>query len=130
MIEVVERVPVAAVPAGEEHLLVDADGVVIQTVAEPPVELPVVLLSTPGPEDPATQAALTVLAALTPQLRADLESLSVIEMDQITLSLYSGWTVVWGDERHSVDKARVASALLDREGEIIDVSAPRVVSVR
>lgn len=130
VIEVVEREPVAAVPAGDQHLLVDAEGVVVRAVAEPPVELPLVVLDRPGPEDPATRAALTVLTALTPQLRADLETLTATDLDRITLSLYSGWTVVWGGPADSLDKARVATALLDREGEIIDVSAPRVVSVR
>jgi cell division protein FtsQ len=38
--------------------------------------------------------------------------------------------VVWGDRHDSPEKARVATALLDRDGEIIDVSALEVVSVR
>lgn len=130
VIEVVEREPVAAVPVDDQYLLVDADGVVIRAVAAPPRELPVLVLPQAGPENPATQAALTVLAALTPELRAELESLTVTDVDWITLSLSSGWTVVWGDATESLDKARVVTALLDREGEIIDVSAPRVVSVR
>jgi cell division protein FtsQ len=130
VIEVTEREPVAAVPAGGQFQLVDADGVVIQQVGQPPVALPMVVVSEPGPADPATRAALTVLAALTPQLSSQLETLTVVGPANIRLELFSGWTVVWGDERDSQTKAQVATALLDRAGEIMDVSAPEVVSVR
>lgn len=130
VVEVVEREPVAAVPAGGEFHLIDAEGVVFQTVRHSPAGLPVVELAAPGPADPDTRAALTVLAALTPQLRDQLESLTVAGPANLRLELASGWTVVWGDQSASEDKARVATALLDRDGEIIDVSAPDVVSVR
>jgi cell division protein FtsQ len=129
VIEVVERTAVAAVPVGDGFLRVDGSGVGFQTVARAG-DLPVVLLATPGPDDPATRAALTVLSALTPPLRADLESLVVPEPTDIRLVLASGWTVVWGDATDSEAKARVATTLLEREGEVIDVSTPDVVSVR
>jgi cell division protein FtsQ len=129
VVEVVERTAVAAVPVGDDFAMVDAEGVVFQTRAQAG-DLPILELAEPGPADPATQAALTVLVALTPPLRADLASVSVDGPAGIRLELHSGWTVVWGDERQSEAKARVATTLLDREGEIIDVSAPEVVSVR
>lgn len=129
VIEVVERTAVAAVPVPDGFVVVDAAGVVFRTV-ERAGDLPVVIVAAPGPADPATRAALTVLAALTPQLRSDLESLTVQGPARIQLVLRSGWTVLWGDETDSADKAQVATALLDREGEVIDVSAPEVVSVR
>lgn len=136
VIEVVERTGVAAVPTGDQYALIDVDGVVFHQQPESPVDLPLLLVDSPGPEDPATRAALTVLAALTPELRADLETLTVAGPVSIELSLFSGWTVLWGDETASEDKARVATALLDHEGlpnpaaTVIDVSAPEVVSVR
>jgi cell division protein FtsQ len=141
VVEVVERTAVAAVPAGEEASgdacepdqscwgMLDAEGVVFQTRPQAG-DLPLLELAEPGPTDPATRAALTVLVALTPPLRADLASVSVDGPASIRLELHSGWTVVWGDEQQSEAKARVATTLLDRDGEIIDVSAPEVVSVR
>jgi cell division protein FtsQ len=136
VIEVVERTPVAAVPAEGGFRLVDAEGVVFHVVPEAPAELPLVVLAEPGPDDPATRSALTVLAALTPRLRADLDTLTVAGPADIELSLRSGPRVLWGDETDSDEKARVATALLDLDGlpdsdePTIDVSAPEVVAVR
>jgi cell division protein FtsQ len=129
-IAVAERTAVAAIPTPDGVALVDTEGVVFHTVPEAPLDLPVVIVRTPGPDDPATRAALTVLAALTPQLRADLEILTVAGPASIELSLFSGQTIRWGDETGSGEKARVATALLDQDAEIIDVSAPDVVSLR
>jgi cell division protein FtsQ len=129
VIEIVERTAMAAVPVVEGFEVVDATGVVFQTVAEP-ADLPVVIVAAPGPGDPATRAALAVLGSLTPELRTDLESLTAAGPASIELALRSGWTVVWGDESDSEAKAQVATALLDRDGEVIDVSAPEVVSIR
>lgn len=133
VIEIVERVPAAAVPVGEEFQLVDATGVGFQTVSRRPDGLPVLTVAEPGPHDPATLAALEVLAALTGRLREELESITARGATDIELELSSGWTVVWGDARDSQAKAQVATALLERddtEGSVIDVSAPEVVSVR
>jgi cell division protein FtsQ len=99
-------------------------------VPEAPAELPVVVVATPGPDDPATRAALTVLAALTPQLAGGLDTLTVSGPTGIRLALDSGRTVVWGDHTASAEKAQVATALLSRDGQVIDVSVPTVVSVR
>lgn len=129
VIEIVERTGAAAVPAADGFAVIDATGVVFQTVAEPG-DLPVVIVATPGPGDPATRAALAVLGALTPELRADLATLTAPGPASIELALRSGWTVVWGDESDSDAKAQLATALLDRDGAVIDVSAPEVVSIR
>lgn len=129
VIEVVEREPVAAVQDRGQFQLVDIDGVEFHTVPQAPAGLPVVELTDPDAAA-GTAAALSVLQALTPQLRTDLATLTVAGPARIELELASGWTVVWGDEHDSELKARVATALLEQEGEIIDVSAPEVVSVR
>lgn len=129
VVEVVERTAVAATPDGDEFGLVDAEGVVFQATSQAG-DLPLLELAEPGPADPATRAALTVLASLTAPLRADLASVTVDGPAGIRLELRSGWTVVWGDQSESDAKARVATALLERDGEVMDVSAPEVVSVR
>jgi cell division protein FtsQ len=129
-VAVTERTAVAAVPVGGQFGLLDGTGTVFHTVASPPGRLPMVELSEPGPDDPSTAAALTVLAALTPELRAQLETLTVAGPARIELRLSGGPTVVWGDDSSSDEKARVATALLDRDAEVIDVSAPEVVVLR
>lgn len=147
VIEIVERVPVAVVPDGSEYRLIDATGVVFFRVASPaapgvvgvgpsggsgasPDGLPVLAVPAPGLDDPATQAGLTVLAALTPELRAGLATLTVSGPAKIELEMRSGRTIVWGDENASEEKARVATALLGRDAQVIDVSAPEVVVFR
>jgi cell division protein FtsQ len=130
VIEVVERTAVAAVPTADGFRLIDSSGVGFQAVPTRPDDLPVLIVVEPGSERPATETALTVLAALTPRLRAELSAVTVAGPADIRLILGSGRTVLWGDSHDSPDKARVATVLLDREGEVIDVSARGVVSVR
>jgi cell division protein FtsQ len=130
VVEVVERTPVAAVPAGEGFTLVDAEGVAYRTVSTRPAGLPVARLAAPGPEDINTRSALTVLSALTAELRDQLVSISVPAPAQVSLGLRRGRTVIWGDDTQSDTKARVATALLERKGDTIDVSAPDVVTIR
>ncbi|MDT4992931.1 MAG: cell division protein FtsQ [Actinoplanes sp.] len=130
-VEVVERTPVAAVPmAGSQWMLIDAAGVPYRPVAKVPSGLPLAELATPGPADVNTRSALTVLAALTDDLREQLIGVSVKAPAQITVQLRNDRTVVWGDDTQSTTKAQVATALLKRNGDTIDVSAPNVVTIR
>lgn len=129
-ISVVERTPVAAIAHDQAFGLVDAAGVVFHTVAARPDDLPLVRLDHPGPRDPATTAVLRVLAALTPQLRAQLVEVVAEAPARIRVLLTGDRVVVWGDAADSEVKARVATALLDQAGTEIDVSAPEVVTVR
>jgi cell division protein FtsQ len=130
-VEVVERTPVAAVPmAGSQWMLIDAAGVPYRPVAKVPAGLPLAELATPGPADVNTRSALTVLAALTDDLREQLIGVSVKAPAQITVQLRNNRTVVWGDDTQSATKAKVATALLKRDGDTIDVSAPNVVTIR
>ncbi len=129
-IRVTERTAVAVVPASRGFLVVDASGVVFDRVANRPVELPLVELTRPGPKDQTTRDALTVLSALTPQLRKGLVRLSAPSPTRITLRLTNGRSVLWGDAAHNDKKARVATVLLRRPARIIDVSAPDVVTTR
>lgn len=131
VIEVVERTPVAAVPAGQRFLLVDSRGIAFGTVGRVPAGLPLVrLAASPDPADPTTRAALTVLAALTPQLRAPLTTLVADAPTRVRLELRDGRVVVWGDATQNDTKATVATSLLGKPGRKIDVSAPEVVTVR
>ncbi|MFI5492046.1 cell division protein FtsQ/DivIB [Actinoplanes sp. NPDC051859] len=129
-VQVVERKPVAAVPVGKEFALIDGAGVAFRTVAKRPAGLPLAELAAPGPEDVNTRSALVVLAALTGELRDQLVSISVPAPAQVTLGLRKDRTIIWGDDTESQKKAQVATALLERKGDTIDVSAPTVVTIR
>ncbi|MFJ8578688.1 cell division protein FtsQ/DivIB [Micromonospora sp. NPDC093277] len=128
VIRVVERTPAAAVPRGDGYAVIDRTGVVFQTVPRLPDGLPVVRVDQPAPEDPGTRAGLAVLAALGPQLRAELVSVDVAGLARISLRLRNDRTVVWGDATRGADKSKVATALLGRKADTIDVSAPDVVT--
>jgi cell division protein FtsQ len=130
-IQVVERTPVAAVPQGPgKWLLIDGQGVAYRIADQLPDGLPLALLATPGPADLNTRSALIVLAALTTDLRDQLTGITVRAPAQISLQLREDRTVVWGDDTQSPYKAQVATVLLKRKGDIIDVSAPNVVTIR
>ena len=131
VVEVVERTPVAAVPAASgQFALIDTAGVPYRTVASRPGELPLIRVATPGPADPNTRSALTVLGSLSAELREQLVSVSVAAPAQITVQLRKNRTVVWGDDTQSDTKSQVATVLLRRAGSEIDVSAPSVVTIR
>jgi cell division protein FtsQ len=129
-IEVVERVAVAAVPAGDQFSLIDGHGVPFRTVAEAPAGLPLARLATPGQGDANTTSALTVLTALSDDLREELVAIAVPSPVAIRLELRKGRVVIWGDDTKSDQKSKVATALLKRKGAEINVSAPTVVTIR
>jgi cell division protein FtsQ len=130
VVHVVERTPVAAVPRGTGFLLIDRQGVPFDTVAQRPANLPLAQLADPSPADVNTRAALTVLRALTRPLRQQLAAISVPAPARIRLQLAHDRVVIWGDETESPTKAKVATALLARPGDTIDVSAPDVVTIK
>lgn len=130
VIEVVERTPAAAVPRDGRFAIVDGSGVVFRTVVERPAGLPLLRVAAPSRADSATRAALSVLAALTPELREQLTGITAEGPARIRLLLRGGRIVVWGDASHPDTKARVATALLAHKGKTIDVSAPDVVTIR
>jgi cell division protein FtsQ len=132
VVEVVERTPVAAVAAAgnRSYTLIDREGVAYRTVTRRPPGLPLARLATPGPGDVNTRAALTVLASLTDDLREQLVAISVEAPARIKLLLRKDRTVIWGDDSASETKAQVSTALLQRDGKTIDVSAPSVVTIR
>jgi cell division protein FtsQ len=129
VIDVVERTGLAAVPMGPRFGVLDASGVVFRTTGTRPRELPLIVVDRPGPSDVATRSAVRVLGSLTPQLRERLARLVATAPARIRLELTDDRTVVWGDAEDNDTKARVATALLKREGTVIDVSAPDFVTV-
>jgi cell division protein FtsQ len=130
VVQVVERTPVAAVRAGKKYTLVDGEGVPYRSVTRKPSGIPIAELAKPAPDDVNTRAMLTVLGSLTEELREQLLQISVPAPARIELLLRKDRKVVWGDDSASDTKAQVSTALLRRDGRIIDVSAPAVVTIR
>lgn len=128
VITVTERTPVAVVAGPNGFVVLDASGVVFNLVPVHPAGVVVLRLATPGAEDPSTVAALRVVAALTPQLRATLKELIAEAPTRIVLYLTDGRVIMWGDAERSDVKATVATALLDRAARTIDVTVPDVAT--
>jgi len=129
VIEVTERTAVAVVAGPDGFAVLSADGVVFNRVTAPPAGTVVLRLDSPGPGDPSTVAALRVVAALTPPLRAALRELVAESPARLVLNLADGRVIRWGDAERSDIKATVATALLDRPGRTIDVTVPDVATI-
>ncbi|GGM86706.1 cell division protein FtsQ/DivIB [Dactylosporangium sucinum] len=129
-LRVEERSAVAAVVKVGGFVLIDAEGVGYLPVESPPAGLPLVRLAEPEPGDPTTRAALTVLAALPPFLRAMMTALVAESPTRIRLELTDGRTIVWGDATENEAKVRVLEFTQVAPGRTLDVSAPGVVVER
>ncbi|KGM09210.1 cell division protein FtsQ, partial [Cellulomonas bogoriensis 69B4 = DSM 16987] len=129
-VSVVARVPVAAVPEGEEVVLLDAEGVQVARVAEAPDGLPTIRVPLDEPDNRTTIAVLTVLRALPEDLAEDVVGVSASSRDAVTLTLADGARVLWGSADESVLKAEVLQVLrssdVTDDTQVFDVSAPRL----
>ena len=130
-VTVTERTPVTAVADGSgDFVLVDATGTPFRTVPAPPADVPLLDVAAPRPGDPATADGLAVIQALPPVLRAEVERVEVPEPGRVTFALRDGGRVVWGGAERSDSKAVVLQALLPRQAEEYDVTAPEVAVTR
>lgn len=128
-VEVVERTPAAAVDGPGGVVLVDATGVLFGGEPALPAGLPRLEVADPGPEDPATRAALDVHAALPEELRGQVVQVQAPSPSGVVLVLADGRQVVWGRPGGTSTKAAAVLALLDRPGTVFDVSGEGVVVV-
>lgn len=130
-IDVTERsaVALARTPAGVT--LVDAAGVAYQQAPEVPPALPMLGFGAVGPDDPATRAALAVLAALPEDLRAQVRTVDVDSPAvEPTVRLGLGERQVrFGTPDRAADKVAVLVALLTQDGTVFDVSSPDLPTV-
>lgn len=133
-----ERQPLAVVGEPGRRSLVDADGVLFDTVTgEPPAGVVPLEVADAGPGDPATTAALAAIAALPDTLREQVVLAAAPDAEDIVLTLADGTVVRWGGAEASAEKAEIVGALL---GELaagtlepateLDVSAPEAVVLR
>lgn len=128
-ITVVERVPVVVKDFPDGPHLFDRDGVDFAT-APPPPGLPYLEVDDPGPADPPTRAALSVMTALRPEVVAQVGRIAAPSVASITLTLTDGRTVVWGTTDRTEEKAEKLAALLTQPGRVYDVSSPDLPTVK
>jgi cell division protein FtsQ len=131
-VHVVQRRPVAVVQTSHGPGLVDAAGAVFPGPAV--AGLPGLAVATPGPADPATLAAVAVLAALPPQVRDQVLTVTAAAgpgggPGQVTLGLSGQREVRWGSAERSADKAAVLGPLLTQPGRLYDVTSPDLPTI-
>ncbi|WP_395311150.1 cell division protein FtsQ/DivIB [Mycobacterium sp. AMU20-3851] len=128
-ITVEERIPMVVKDYPDGPHLFDRDGVDFVT-APPPPGLPYIDTETPGPNDPATKAALEVLISLPPEVSGQVSRVEAPSVAAITLILFDGRKVVWGTTDRTEEKALKLAALLTQPGQIYDVSSPDLPTVK
>jgi cell division protein FtsQ len=138
VITLVERTPLAVVGEPGRRSLLDARGVLFDTVTgEPPAGVVPLEVADPGPDDLATTAALAAIEALPAALREQVAAARAPDAAGIELTLTDGTLVLWGDAGESPEKAEILESLLGRmaDGTLqpaaeLDVSAPSAVVLR
>lgn len=115
-----------ALPGGGFDLL-DANGVIVQSATTRPADLPVYTTTAAASSlrgDPDVAAAAAVLGELPASLRSSVTSVTVPSPDQVTLSLGSGVTILWGSADDAAAKAKELAILMQTHARSYDVSSP------
>lgn len=129
-VRIVERTPVGVVRSDAGYTLLDMAGVVLSTTAEPPAGQPLLEVEG-GAGSPAFESAGRVVRSLPADVRAALTGVRATTADDVTLTLNTGLTVVWGSAEDSALKGRIlATTLAARpDASTIDVTSPEVAVV-
>ena len=115
-----------ALPGGGFDLL-DANGVIVQPAPTRPADLPLYTTTAAASSlrgDPDVAAAAAVLGELPASLRSSVTSVTVPSPDQVTLSLGSGVTILWGSADDAAAKAKELAILMQTHARSYDVSSP------
>lgn len=129
VVEVVERQPAIGVEGGGKVAVYDAEGVEIARGVGVPPNTPLLRVPSGSPSPEVVAAAVTVVRALPAGVRADTAVIVATTVDDITLRLRSGRTVVWGSAERSAEKARILALLLPRGGTRFDLRSPDAPAV-
>ena len=132
VIRVIERKPAGVVMTAGHAELLDATGVAFASVPSAPPGLITVDVSAPvpGAGDAAARSAMRVLTELPSQVRARASSIRARSVDNVTLKLTDGTTVIWGSASDGTTKAAVLRTLMRRSAQVYDVSTPSVAVTR
>lgn len=127
-VRIVERTPIGVLESDAGFTLVDAAGVTLATTPTQPEGQPVLEVSG-GISSDAFESVGLVVRSLPAEVRGLVSKVSATTLDDVTLTLNTGLTVVWGNAEQSVEKAQVLSAAMtaNPDARSIDVSSPEVV---
>jgi cell division protein FtsQ len=123
LIKITERRAVAVVALDGRYQAMDSDGVLFRSYAKPPVGMPRVVATASIGSDALAEAA-RVIAALPSGLAGRVDHVGVRGIDQVTLTMRGGATVLWGSDGESALKAAVLVKLLAQPAHVYDVSVP------
>ncbi|WP_426182290.1 FtsQ-type POTRA domain-containing protein [Microbacterium sp. TWP3-1-2b2] len=128
VVRIVERTPIGVIESGAGFTLVDAAGVALSTTEARPEGQPVIAVDG-GIESDAFESVGLVVRSLPADVRATVTDVSASTLDDVTLKLSSGLTVVWGSADESAYKARVLATTMQANpaAREIDVSSPDVI---
>ncbi len=128
-VSVTERTPVLAVHTGQGYELVDADGVAVRAAATAPAGMP--LLVQPAGEpvaalrgSAAVHAAAVIVRELPRFLSRSLATVRAPSATDVSFTLRSGVSIVWGGTDRPAVKARELTVLMRTHARRYDVSAP------
>jgi cell division protein FtsQ len=129
LLDVTEREAVAVIDVDGRLRGMDETGVVFRTYATRPPGMPRIRVAADTRGEAMAEGA-AVVRALPPAVAKRVDFVELRTVDQISLKLRDGRTVVWGSAEQSEDKARVLGPLLGIEGTRYDVSVPGQPTVR
>lgn len=123
-LRIVERTPIGVVSSEAGYTLVDAAGVALSTTPDAPVGQPVLTVDG-GTESNAFESVGLVIRSLPTDVRAALTEVTASTLDDVTLKLSTGLTVVWGSADDSVMKGETLSRVLIArpDANTVDVSS-------
>lgn len=129
-VRIVERTPVGVLRSDAGYTLVDAAGVPLATTTDQPAGQPLLDIAG-GADSAAFESAGLVVRSLPADVRAALTGVTASTADDVTLTLSTGLTVVWGSADQSPLKSEVLTkTLLGRPtASSIDVTSPHAVVV-
>lgn len=130
VITITQRIPIAVTKANGVLWLLDRDGNPYLKVAAAavPDKLLTVQLATPGPQDPATLAALAVIGDLKPPIESLVSYVSAASAYDVRLILKDKRVVLWGSPDDAAKKMQVLPAALGQPGRTFDVSDPDIIT--
>lgn len=113
IIHLVERQPVAYMPAGTAFVLSDAAGVTIETAPSYPGGFPLLHVPSDQPSGPAFESAVGVLRSLPGSLRDRISEITATTADDVVFVLGdTGQRVFWGNPDDAATKTRALLGLL------------------
>lgn len=129
-VRIVERTPVGVLRSQAGYTLVDAAGVALSTTTGQPAGQPLLEIEG-GTDSSAFESAGLVVRSLPADVRAALTGVTASTADDVTLTLSTGLTIVWGSAERSPEKAEVlAKSLVARpDATTIDVTSPAAVVI-